>query len=205
MVTNIRLALRYWFEATIRPGKVIEAFQANPQKVAISFWINFIFAALYSITALLLYLGSVPLAIPPWMPVEAEVYYLYQPLWTIPWGLATWIMISGISHLIAIAGRQDQQGALQFEDALAVVAIGWVAPSFYFMWLPETFLVPFLGNEFMPAWLNLLRVSFFPVIWQTYLVAMGMRKTHQTTWIRALVIGVTSEVVFFMMFLAFMR
>jgi hypothetical protein len=118
-------------------------------------------------------------------------------------------MIAGISHLLAIAGResedQDDATGFQFEDALVVVAIGWVVPSFYFMWLPETFWAPFMGRGAFPQWVELLRLSVFPVIWQVYLIASGMRSTHKIGWARALFIGLMSEGVFFTMFLAFMR
>ena len=42
-------------------------------------------------------------------------------------------------------------------------------------------------------------------LWQTALVALGLRITHEIGWLRAILIGLLSVVVFFVMFLAFMR
>lgn len=71
---------------------------------AVAFWVNLIFAALYAITALIYHvIGRLP-AVDPWMPIAEERYYLYQIFWTIPWGLVTWIVFSGVAHLLAIAG-----------------------------------------------------------------------------------------------------
>jgi len=203
MSSNVGRAVKYWFKSTVRPGEVVEEFQSDPSKISISFWITLLFALLYTVTAYLLYTHHVLPAIPPWMPIEADRYYLYQVFWTVPWGLGTWVMISGISHLLAIAGRKNVS-KYEFEDALAVCCIGWVIPSFYFMWIPETFLVPFFG-VFWPFWIEQLRVMIFPTVWQTLLIAIGLKKTHDVTWIRGIGIGLLTVVVFFVMFLAFVR
>ena len=203
MTSNITRAIKCWFKSSLMPREVIEEFQSDPYKVAISFWITFLFALLYSITPYLLYLSKILPVIPPWMPIDIEKYYLYQPFWTIPWGLATWIMISGISHLLSIAGKEDIS-KYEFEDALFVCSVGWVVPSFYLMWLPETLLVPLFG-EFWPAWLNMLRVMVLPIIWQTLLIAVGLRKTYDVNWIKGIGIGFLTVIVCFIMFLAFMR
>jgi len=204
MRASISQGLCYWLRATIDPGEVFRALKADPRKASVSFWITFIFSLLYSITPLLLQWSGIRPAIPPWMPLEAERYYLYQPLWTIPWGLATWIMIAGMCHLLAISGREEAAGG-QFEDALAVFAIAWVVPSFYFMWIPETLVAPFLGRGTFPVWLEMLRLMVLPVIWQVYLVARGLRTTHQASWARGIAIGLFTYTAFFVMFLAFMR
>ncbi len=44
-----------------------------------------------------------------------------------------------------------------------------------------------------------------PPLWQTALVALGLRITHEIGWLRGVAIGLLSVVVFFIMFLAFMR
>jgi hypothetical protein len=74
MPSNIVLALRAWMRATLWPRKVIAELQERPDKIAIAFWINFIFALLYSITALIYYaIGRLP-AFPPWIPLPEESY-----------------------------------------------------------------------------------------------------------------------------------
>ena len=201
-MSSILPAIRYWAQATVRPGRAIRALKGHPSKVAIATWINLIFAALYTITVVIYTLiGRLP-AFPPWIPVAAERYYLYQAFWTIPWGLATWIMMAGICHLLAIAGRRGRSG-YQFEDALVVCAIGWVVPNLICMWIPETLLVPLRVS--WPGWVETLRLMVIPPLWQTTLVAIGLRVTHQVSWLGAILIGLLSVAVFFIMFLAFMR
>jgi hypothetical protein len=182
---------------------VIAELMIRSDKVAIAVWVNVIFAILYAITALIYYaIGRLP-AVQPWVPIAEERYYLYQVLWTLPWGLATWIMFSGIAHLLAVAGRATPS-QYQFEDALVVCGLGWVVPSAVLMWIPETILVPIFG-VFWPGWIETLRLMVVPVVWQILLVAMGLRQTHDVGWLRGIGIGLVTVLVFFISFLAFMR
>jgi len=196
-------AVNYWLRATLQPRQVMRELSSQPHKVAIAAWMNVVFALLYALTALVYYLiGRLP-ALEPWMPIDPGRYYLYQVFWTVPWGLATWIMFSGIAHLLAVAGRANASSC-RFEDALAVCAVGWVVPSAVLMWVPETILVPVFG-VFWPTWLETLRLMVIPVVWQALLVAVGLRQTHQVGWLRGVGIGLVTVMVFFVTFLAFMR
>jgi hypothetical protein len=180
LISNFVDAITYWLRATLWPRDVIAELKDNPRKVAIAIWINIVFAALYAITAPIYYaIGRLP-AIPPWMPIPPEKYYLYQVFWTIPWGLTTWIAFSGIAHLLAIAGRELPTPYI-YEDALVVCGLGWVVPSAVLRWIPETLLVPILG-VFWPAWVETLRLMVLPVVWQIVLVAMGLHETHEVGW-----------------------
>jgi len=203
MTSNLIQAFKYFFKATVSPGKVINEFQLNQHKLAISFWITFIFSVLYSITAFLIYIIQRPPAITPWIPIAEDQYYLYQTFWTIPWGLATWIMISGICHLLAVLGKRDPY-KYKFEDALVICSLAWVIPSFYLMWIPETFLIAPFRIE--PSFeIETLRLMIIPPIWQTLLTAIGLRQTHKVGWVKGIVIGFITVATSFIMFLAFMR
>ena len=204
MVSQIGRAFWYWFRAIIKPGEVFDDFRSNPDKLQISLWLLFFFAIFYSVTALILYFVQVPLLIDPWIPVTKEKYYLYQAFWTIPWGLASAMMLAGITHVMAVVGRRDVS-RFTFEGALLVTSIAWVIPSFVLMWLPETFIVPFFGGAPWPGWVDLLRLSILAPIWHVALAAIGIRKTHQVSWIRAIVIGLVFVGVSFGMFLPIMR
>jgi hypothetical protein len=201
--SNVVDAIRYWLRATLRPQQAIVELQDRPNKVAVAFWVNLIFAVLYAITALIYSaIGRVP-AFEPWMPVPEEVYYLYQIFWTLPWALVTWIAFSGIAHLLAIAGRQETS-RYRFEDALVVGGLAWVVPNVIFMWLPETILVPIFG-VFWPMWAETLRLMVIPPVWQSLFVAVGLRETHEIGWLRGIGIGVVTFLIFFVSFLAYMR
>jgi hypothetical protein len=204
MKENILLTLKYWYKATWQPLQAILELKDNPRKLAVSFWINFIFAVLYTLTVVIYYfvIHRMP-AFPPWVPIPPEKYYLYQIFWTIPWGLATWVMISGSSHLLAVTGKPDHT-RYSFDDALMVCGLGWVVPNLILMWIPETLLVPLFG-VFWPDWAEVLRLMVVPPLWQTAIVAVGLRETHEIGWLKATVVGLVSVMVFFIMFLAFMR
>lgn len=204
MVGQIRRAFSYWFRAILKPAAVFDAFRADPDRLQVSLWILLLFSIFYTFTALILYLSGMTPAIAPWLPVNPEKYYLYQTFWTIPWGLATGIMMAGIAHVMALL-RRDNTAGYSFRDALAVISIAWVIPSFVLMWLPETFLVPFLHGVPWPDWLEILRLAVLAPIWQVGLVAVGIRKTHQVTWRRAVIIGLVVTGVGFAMFLPIMR
>ncbi|MBN1136723.1 MAG: hypothetical protein JXM73_09055 [Anaerolineae bacterium] len=202
-ISTIVSALKYWLKATLRPRRALAELKARPDKVAIALWVNVIFAILYSITAWIYHaIGRLP-AIAPWAPIPEEQYYLYQTFWTLPWGLATWIMFSGIAHLLAIAGKKEP-ARYSFEDALVVGGLAWVVPNLILMWLPETVLVPIFG-VFWPTWVETLRLMALPPLWQSVFVAIGLRETHDVGWVWGLVIGLVTVTVFFVSFLAYMR
>ena len=195
--------LKYWFKAYAKPGNTLDEFRADPDKVEVSFWINLIFAFLYSITPLLAYLVHRDIRIEPWLPIAKESYYLYQTFWTIPWGIAVWILLGGVSHLLAIIGKKDGSKHA-FDDALMVITLGWVMPWFVCGWLPETLVfIPF--DLWIHPLIDILRFSAFPVIWQTILVAYGLRRTHGLSWIYGIVIGLVTNGVMFIMFFTFLR
>lgn len=205
MIENLKFAVQYWFMAIVKPVETFRRFQSNRNKLRISLSIVLLFSFMYAITAYLLYRVGILPAIEPWVPVAEERYYLYQAIWTIPWGLVTAIMIGGVAHIMAILGRQGTEQYLFFEDALLVSTIAWVIPSFVFMWVPETFVVTIVGDIPWPGWIEMLRLAVFPVIWQVVLVVIGMRQTHRVGWIRGILIGIVVTGLGFLMFLPVMR
>lgn len=203
MTSNIHLAIKYWFKSTIKPNQVFREFQLKPHIIAISTWICLLFAILYSLTAFLLYITHTPVSFPQWVPIANEVYYLYQTFWTVPWGLVTWIMISGISHILAITGKNDVS-QYKFDYALAVNSIAFVVPWFYLAWLPETFIAPFFG-VIWPSIVDLLRMAILAPLWQTVLTAIGLRQMYNVGWAKSIGIGVITVAASFMMFMPYIR
>lgn len=197
---------RYWFVGTVRPNKILNEIKDDPNKILTAFWMNFIFAFLYSLTALISHLVGLRPSFPPWMPISEDVYYVYQAFFTIPWGLACWILLSGIAHLCALIGKNPDEFNLMknnFDSALLMISISWVIPWFYWTFLPETFIIPW-GIRF-PDWFEVMRYSVFPVIWQTLLFTFGLKKTHNIKLIKSFLIAILNDGVFFVMFLAFLR
>jgi len=205
ILTRVNLAARYCLTAITRPRGVFRAMSTHSDRLNICLWILVLFAGLYSVTSMLLYLsGRLPL-MDPWMPIAKEDYYLYQTFWTIPWGLATAILMAGIAHIMAVLGRENKN--YSFEAALSVISISWVVPSFVLMWLPETFVAPLVPGN-MPiwsVWIDVVRLSILAPLWQVALTTIGIQVSHQIGFPRALLIGVVTTVVSFLMFLPFMR
>ena len=200
---DIFQAIKYWFLAVPYPRKVVSEIQASPRKMRMSFLIVFLFALAYSITVAIFYFFTHrPIAFPAWIPVPEEHYYFYQMFWTLPWGLATWVMLSGIGHLLSVVGRENI-ASFTFEDACIGVGLAWVVPAFYTQWLPETFIAPF--GDFWPFWVDVVRIMIVPVIWQTLLTAIGLRVTHRVSWLRGIFTGVLLTFVSFIMFITFIR
>jgi hypothetical protein len=204
LTSKIGRAYQYWFRAIIRPEEVFDAFKRDSDKLEVSLWLIFFFALFYSVTALLFYFLPILPAIEPWIPIAKEEYYLYQAFWTVPWGFATALMLASIAHVMAVF-RRDDTSSYTFENALAVIAIAWVVPSFVFMWIPETLIVPFFGGTPWPAWAEVLRLAILAPIWQVALAIIGMRKTHNVSWGRGIAIGLAFVGVSFAMFLPIMR
>jgi hypothetical protein len=204
MKEDLVLSLRYWYRATVSPRRAIVELKSHPRKLAIAFWINFVFALLYTITVVIYYavIHRLP-AFPPWVPAPVEDYYLYQAFWTIPWGLGTWIMMSGVCHLLSALGKENPD-QYAFDNALLICGLGWVVPNLICMWIPETLLVP-VGGVFWPEWVEMLRLTIIPPLWQTVIVAFGLRETYEVSWGKGIAIGLLSVLIFFIMFLAFMR
>jgi hypothetical protein len=204
MPVSISLAFKYLIEAIVRPGTVFDVFRARSDRLQISLWLLFFFSLLYSFTALLLYLTGILPVIEPWIPVSIDKYYLYQTFWTIPWGLATAMMLAGSTHVLAVIGRRNRSD-FNFEDALIVTCIAWVVPSFVLMWLPETLIVPLFGTVPWPAWVDLLRLSILAPIWYIILVIIGVRKLYGTGWLRSIITGLIFVAISFGMFIPVMR
>lgn len=204
MFKDIFRATSYWFVSVPRPGATVAKIKASPRKLSLSFWVVTAFAIFYTFTVMIYYfvIDHKP-AFDPWLPIPLDEYYLGQIFWTLPWALATWILISGSAHLLAILGRADVTG-LQFEDALNPCGLAWVTPAFYTMWLPETIIFPIFG-QIWPDWFDVLRIMIAPVIWQVVMTAIGLRVTHRVSWLRGILIGVVVTLLSFVMLIVFIR
>ena len=202
-MTTLLGGLRWWLLSYVKPAKIFRELRDDPCKVSKAAWINLVFALLYCVPPLMAYHTCVLPAIPPWMPIPKETYYLYQPLWTVPWAFATWILMGGIAHLLVVAG-QKKGARSTFDDSLAVVAVGWVTPWLLIGLIPEAVVIPILGLH-LPAWAEILRSCVLPEVWQTALIAGGLHVIHGVGWPHAIGVALLCLAAFFAMFLAFMR
>ena len=201
---SLFLVFKLWIKATFRPLKVFKEIASEKNTLEVSFFMMLIFSFLYTITAIILCFNNFTPAIRPWLPVSKEDYYFYQIFWTIPWGLSTWILISGITHVLAILGRDSDLPA-KYEYGLFISGIAWILPSLYFMWIPETLLALLKIRYPFPFVIEVFRLMIIAPVWQVLLVAYGCRILYGTSLYRGFFIGLITLAITFFMFLVFMR
>jgi hypothetical protein len=143
------------------------------------------FAFLYSLTALLLYLRGWSPVVSPAIDLPVDKYYLYQTFFTIPvaflaMGLGT-VLAFWFSHLTGSEAR--------LRDFWGPVCIASIIPSFFTMWLPETFFIPFLDPQHLPdPPYDMVRLIFGSV-WIVVLVIIAIKQTAHVNWLKAIIIG----------------
>lgn len=201
--------IRIWFHGATQPKTTVRSLSQSHDKLKTIFFSVFWFSMCYTLTAFLFHLGGRLPAVEPWMPIPAGDYYFYQIFFTLPWALGTWILMSGVAHLMALIMKNDPD-KYRFENALIVIGLAWVIPSFYLMWIPETVLgvIPLVSSVEqieIPFMVELFRLMIIPPLWQTIITAVGLRETHGVSWFWGIVIGIVTTGLSFAMFLAFMR
>lgn len=191
-----------------RPARAANDQLYDKQSAWIGFWVSFIFAALYSITSLLLWLTGFKPALPSVLPIPDESYYLWQTFFTVPWGIATWLITGGIIHLWnRIFMRKPKRG---LGDILGPLGIAWVLPWFFFSWLPETVLAPILGPwqpGGFPPWPEVIELvrQTVPMVWMAILMYIAVRSVYEGKWLRTVTSVILGLAVFSVMFLMFIR
>jgi hypothetical protein len=168
-------------------------------------WVTF-FCICYSVTVLIAYIlggkpgGGLLLPIPP------ESWYLVQTFTTLPAGLTGMFAYAGASYILA---RAFGSGAA-YDSVFGAMAFCLHIPCFIFMWVPETFLFPFLliaGAE-IPPWpftVELFRVFIIPFLWIFSVSTISLVRITKLRWWKCLVISVVSCVPAGMIMAVFIR
>lgn len=203
MISQFGRAMQYWFAAIFRPGRTMDKFRSDPDKLNVSLLLITTFSILYAGTAALLYATQMRPTAEPWLPVAKTDYYLFQALWTVPWGLVTALALAAITHALSVMGGRPSEG--QFEDALAITSIAWAVPSFVLMWLPETFAAVVSRSVSWPGWVDVVRLAVVAPIWYVVLDFIGIRKTYGVKAVRAFAVALAFVAVSYGMFLVFIR
>ena len=204
MLDRFARAMKYWLLAVSHPGDVLDVAQRDLHRVRIGFYIVLIFSLMYSLTALVLWeSGRLPF-LESWVPgIPPGDYYIFQAAWTIPWFVVAWLAIAGFVYLItSLAGKEAF-----YEDAVMISALSVAIPYLMFWWVPETFIIPFMGAGSALRWPDLFELErkyAFPALWQLLIVAFGMRKLN-TNKLLCVLAGVLAAGTFLGLYLPFMR
>lgn len=186
-----------------KPGEAAEDLLYEKRKVWIGFWTAAIFGFLYAVTALILWLTRFNPTFPQILPIPDGSYYLWQVFFTIPWAILSWFLAGGIIHLWNRIFTKKRKLA----DILGHIGLASVIPWFFFAWLPETFLAPFLGPWGFPPWpdwVEIIRLTV-PAVWMGMLFFIAVHKVYEAKWLRALTSAILGLGVYFVMFMIFLR
>ena len=183
----------YFFDFITNPKRASGEIAENKSCLWIGLWWVIIFCLCYSVTVLIFYfLGHTPVTT-PLLPIPLEKWYLVQTFTTLPIGLAGHFAYSGLAYLLCKLVR----GKGNFDQTFASQAFTIYIPTFIFMWIPETFLAPFLIASGMhalpwPDWVENLRIFVFPFIWIFIISTMALSRVHNIQWWKSLIIIIIS-------------
>jgi hypothetical protein len=191
----LRRVFRYTIKFIIRPGVAAEEIAADKLGARAGAWWMLLFGIGYSITALICYLQNRVPADPLYLNIPPEKWYLLQALYTIPIGFAGVMTISGLAHIMGNAAG----GKGTFDGIFAALAFTLHIPVVIFMWIPETFLMPFFHSMDTlslpwPGWIEWLRVFILPFPWLIFMTLVALRKILQLAWWKCLAILLVSSI-----------
>jgi len=189
----LRKLTKYFLRFIIEPGKAAQDISQEKKALWIGFWWLITFHFLYSLTVLIFFLlGHKPVAT-PWLPIPPDKWYLIQTFTTIPVGLAGFLTYSGVAYLLVSATDRKPE----FDTIFTTQSFTIFIPCIIFMWIPETFVAPFLimkGMDTLPwsEWIENLRVFIIPFLWIFYMSTLTLTKITHLPWWKSLIIVIIS-------------
>jgi hypothetical protein len=181
--------LRYAFGFIVHPRRSSDRLAEDPRAARVGLSWALVFLGAYSLTVLIYYLlGHTPVA-RGFLTVSPEKWYLVQTFTTIPAGLAGFLSLGALAHLIAKAWG----GTGSFEATFASQVLANVVPCILFMLLPELFVAPFFiaaGRASLPwpEWVESLRIFILPLSWLYALSVLSLARVQRIAWPKALLI-----------------
>jgi len=181
--------LRYALGFIARPRGTSDRLAEDPRAAWIGMGWALVYLAAYSLTVLIFYLlGHEPVA-RGFLTVTPAKWYLVQTFTTIPVGLAGFLSLGALAHLIARAWG----GTGSFEATFAAQVLANVIPSIIFMLIPELFVAPFIiaaGRTSLPwpEWVESLRIFILPLSWLYALSVLALARVQKIAWPKALLI-----------------
>ncbi len=110
---------------------------------------------------------------------------MYQTFFTIPVSF----LAMGLGTTLAFWFSYIAGSETRFRDFWGPVCVASVIPSFFTMWIPETFFIPFLEPQHPPAPpYDIVRIIFGSV-WIVILVIIAVKHTAHKNWLKAIIVG----------------
>jgi len=173
----------------VRPRKACDRLAVDPRAAWIGLGWALLFLGAYSLTVLIYYLlGHHPLTA-GFLTISPDKWYLVQTFTTIPVGLAGFLSLGALAHLLAKAWG----GTGGFEATFAALVLANVIPCTLFMLLPELLVAPFFiaaGRAALPwpQWVESLRIFILPLSWLCALSVLGLARVQRIAWPKALLL-----------------
>jgi hypothetical protein len=121
----------------------------------------------------------------PLLDLPVNKYYMYQTFFTIPVSF----LAMGLGTTLAFWFSYIAGSETRFRDFWGPVCVASVIPSFFTMWIPETFFIPFLEPQHPPAPpYDIVRIIFGSV-WIVILVIIAVKHTAHKNWLKAIIVG----------------
>jgi hypothetical protein len=181
--------LRYALGFIAHPRKTFDRLAEDHRAAWVGLWWALVFLGAYSLTVLIYYLlGHEPVA-RGFLTVSPAKGFLVQTFTTIPVGLAGFLSLGALAHLIARAWG----GTGSFEATFASQVLANVLPCILFMLIPELFVAPFIiaaGCTSLP-WpqgVESLRIFILPLFWLYALSVLALARVQKIAWPKALLI-----------------
>jgi hypothetical protein len=190
--------LHYSWGYLVRPSLSTRALLDDPERTRLGFLVTLNFAILYSLTAMLLHLAEQEPVMEPVLPIDRKRYYFWQAFFTVPWGMAVWLMSAGALQLL------NRRQGKRMDDILGPAAFANVLPWLFLTWVPETFIVPVYRRVPWPAWVDAARIILASV-WAFLLYIKVTRITYGVSWASAAVTSLAALAVMGVMYTLFIR
>ena len=208
--TKARQFAAYAWGALLRPGTTFEKILAEPLPIFYGSLAILLVGALYAITVIIGYLNGFGAPTPPFLPIAAKDYYLYEAFFTIPvFWICALILAAVVQFLAVFSGGQGK-----FEDGVAVAGFSLFITIIPFMWIPETIMVVFnlhlpgaelTGTIGLNPTVDLVFRQGGTVLWQLAVTLIGVKKVQQLSWRKTLVIGLIGFIVYVAVFWTYIR
>ena len=196
----------------VSPVRTFQTLRSDPKKVSKGFKVIFLMGVLYAVTAALLAGGGALITAPALLAVSAENYYFVEMFFALPIVTAGWILAAGWVSLVSHSGRSEGT----FEDAAAALGFALAVPMF-FIWIPETVFAVLLllgmrQEEFMDltartGFLTIFGWAYHIVAaaWMLALIILAVGIGQRLSWWKAVVVGISTTVLFIAVLLLFIR
>ncbi len=204
--------LRYSFGTAVSPAKSLDLLSRDEHRLWHAAEAVVFAGLLYAAVSIALAAaGAVPLA-PAFIDIEADNYYAWQALFSLPFVLLSWVLAAGLLHVL---GRGKKKAGT-FDDSLAASGAA-AAASLVIAWVPLAVITLFMVLGMRQE--EMVGILSPPGFWQTvdiawYVVAglsapvfmtLAAMRSHKLTPLRALAAGLLAGAVLAGMFVIFMR